>query len=140
MKFLLKHSIWLAPLITVVGFVSYYLYFARFPVLRDTPWVNLPMVTFGAVLAIAGLVRGWANSRWVRKCALSLGALFSLMVAGFLFHYVFSLSYDLPALSETTASLERAPDFTLIDANGNEVSLSDYRGRMVVISFYRGFW
>tara|TARA_R110000850_G_scaffold23366_3_gene69119 strand:- start:3338 stop:3760 length:423 start_codon:yes stop_codon:yes gene_type:complete len=140
MKFLLKHSLWLAPLITFVGFVSYYLYFARFPVLRDTPWVNLPIVTFGAVLAIAGLVRGWANSRWIRKSVLSIGTLFSLAVAGLLFYYVFSLSYDLPTLSENTASLEIAPDFTLTDANGNEVALSDYRGRTVVISFYRGFW
>lgn len=29
-----------------------------------------------------------------------------------------------------------APDFTLPDADGNEVSLSDYRGRKVVVYFY----
>ena len=29
-----------------------------------------------------------------------------------------------------------APDFTLPDADGNDVSLSDYRGRRVVVYFY----
>lgn len=31
---------------------------------------------------------------------------------------------------------DTAPDFTLLDQNGNEVSLHDYRGRNVVVYFY----
>ncbi|HZY76852.1 MAG TPA: thioredoxin-dependent thiol peroxidase [Jatrophihabitantaceae bacterium] len=31
---------------------------------------------------------------------------------------------------------DRAPDFTLPDADGNPVSLGDYRGRKVVVYFY----
>lgn len=31
---------------------------------------------------------------------------------------------------------EKAPDFTLSDQNGNAVSLSDFRGRRVVLYFY----
>jgi peroxiredoxin Q/BCP len=31
---------------------------------------------------------------------------------------------------------DRAPDFTLPDADGNDVSLADYRGRKVVVYFY----
>jgi len=31
---------------------------------------------------------------------------------------------------------EKAPEFTLPDADGNPVSLSDYRGRKVVVYFY----
>ncbi|MFC8040661.1 thioredoxin-dependent thiol peroxidase [Paenarthrobacter sp. NPDC057355] len=30
----------------------------------------------------------------------------------------------------------QAPDFTLLDADGNKVSLSDYRGRNVIVYFY----
>lgn len=30
----------------------------------------------------------------------------------------------------------KAPDFTLLDQNGNSVSLSDYRGKKVVLYFY----
>jgi peroxiredoxin Q/BCP len=31
---------------------------------------------------------------------------------------------------------DTAPDFTLLDSDGNKVSLSDYRGRQVVVYFY----
>lgn len=33
----------------------------------------------------------------------------------------------------------QAPDFTLKDTQGRQVSLSDYRGRPVVLVFTRGF-
>ena len=44
-------------------------------------------------------------------------------------------------MSETTSPArlapgDTAPDFTLPDADGNEVSLSSYRGRRVVVYFY----
>jgi len=32
-----------------------------------------------------------------------------------------------------------APDFTLLDVNGNEVRLSDFRGKYVVLAALRGF-
>jgi cytochrome oxidase Cu insertion factor (SCO1/SenC/PrrC family) len=35
---------------------------------------------------------------------------------------------------------EKAPDFALPDADGNAVRLSDFRGRIVLIDFYRGYW
>lgn len=31
---------------------------------------------------------------------------------------------------------DKAPDFTLPDENGNEVSLKDYRGKNVVLFFF----
>lgn len=43
-----------------------------------------------------------------------------------------------PTLTETTrlAPGDRAPSFTLPDADGNKVSLADYKGRRVVVYFY----
>ena len=35
---------------------------------------------------------------------------------------------------------QSAPDFTLADLNGNEVKLSDFRGRNVLLVFNRGFF
>ena len=33
-----------------------------------------------------------------------------------------------------------APDFTLLDVEGNHVTLSDFRGKKVVVVFSRGHW
>ena len=33
-----------------------------------------------------------------------------------------------------------APDFTLVDQNGKQVSLSAARGHKAVLVFYRGYW
>ena len=33
-----------------------------------------------------------------------------------------------------------APDFTLEAADGRRVALSQYRGKRVVLVFYRGYW
>lgn len=35
---------------------------------------------------------------------------------------------------------DTAPDFTLLDRHGEPVTLSDLRGRRIVLVFYRGFW
>ncbi|MBI3949317.1 MAG: redoxin domain-containing protein [Acidobacteria bacterium] len=46
----------------------------------------------------------------------------------------------MPAPTSTVLSLTVAPDFTLMDQRGQPVRLSDYRGKKVVIAFYRGYW
>jgi peroxiredoxin Q/BCP len=45
----------------------------------------------------------------------------------------------MPLDSETVAVGEQAPDFTLPAISGQDVSLSDYHGRPVVLVFLRGF-
>ncbi len=37
---------------------------------------------------------------------------------------------------ETEMTLEAAPDFTVVDGEGNEVSLSDFAGKPVVVNFW----
>ena len=39
-------------------------------------------------------------------------------------------------MSDRLSSGDQAPDFTLPDADGKQVSLADYRGRQVVLYFY----
>jgi peroxiredoxin len=45
----------------------------------------------------------------------------------------------MPVESETVPVGSQAPDFTLTSIDGQEVKLSDYRGRKVVLVFLRGF-
>ena len=43
---------------------------------------------------------------------------------------------EVKGLAEQTGNLKTAPDFTLKDANGNAVKLSDYRGKVVLLNFW----
>jgi peroxiredoxin Q/BCP len=45
----------------------------------------------------------------------------------------------MPLDSETVPVSQQAPDFTLPSISGQDVSLSDYKGRPVVLVFLRGF-
>ena len=136
-----RHAVWLGPALAFGGVVSYFMVFARFPVLRDFPWVNLPLVLAGIALSVLGL-RGALRHRsrfWVRGLA-GLGLALSLLVGVFFVVYVFVLSYALPAPTATAVSLDVAPNFELPDSQGVMHRLSDYRGSRVVIVFYRGHW
>jgi hypothetical protein len=136
-----NHLLWIGPLLTFAGGVSYFLYFARFPALRDVPWVNLPLVLAGLLLSVIALGRAFSRRAVYRGKVLgSLALAFSVLLTGLFALYVFVWSYGLPEPGEVTLSLGEAPDFTLTDQHGEPVTLSALRGRKVVLTFYRGHW
>ncbi len=136
-----NHALWAGPLLTFGGMTTYFMFFVRFPALRDVPWLNLPIVWLGLYLSGLGVWRAFGRPASYRGKILGpLGLLFSLAV-GLLFNlYIFSLSYKLPEPSAATLALDAAPGFSLPDEQGRLVDLEDLRGRKVVLVFYRGHW
>ena len=128
-----NHLIWIGTLISVFGLVSYFTTFARFPALRDFPWVNIPVVLLGFVVSMMAVRRRLSFFS-------ATGALVSTACAGLLLAYVFVLSNQLPDTDGVVAVGADAPAFALIDDEGSTVSLADLNGQPVVLAFYRGFW
>ena len=136
-----RNLAWFGPLLTVLGFVSYFLYFSRFPTLRDFPWVNLPAVVAGAALSALGTAAvfsaGAAN--WKKGLAVA-GLALSLGLGAYYPWYLFVTTADLPGEEGVVRVNQEAPSFRLLDQHGLPVALTDYRGYNVVLVFYRGHW
>lgn len=137
-----NYCAWLGPIVTFVGAVSYFLYFVRFANLRDFPWVNLPLVICGAVLSIIGFGRTFRVSGYGRASRVFAGTagLLSVALAGLFVWYIYGFSYQMPSADGVVNVSEPAPDFSLPDQNRQVVGLGDFRGRKLVITFYRGYW
>ncbi len=143
-------GIYLGFLLTVAGFLSYFMFFIRFPALRDFPWLNLPVQIAGLGLLGLGVWRAYARPTDYRgKIAAPVFSLLSLAVLGFFCYYVFSLSYHVPSANAAPQVGQAAPDFTLPDHNGQKVRLASLfspgasagaTGQYVLLVFYRGYW
>ena len=71
------------------------------------------------------------------KLTVTLLVLVILIGGGVLLYRNLSGSVDLDTLTPTAAvSEDAAPGFTVIDAEGNEVKLSEFRGKGVVLNFW----
>lgn len=128
-----NHLAWIGPVVSIVALISYFTFFARFPDLRDSAWVNILGVVVGLGLSIAAIVR--------RKSLWSVaGALLSIACATLLVGYVFVLSNQLPTSETAIRTGQAAPVFELPDQNGRTVRLTDFEGSQLLVVFYRGFW
>jgi len=135
-------SLWLGFLLVLAGFLSY-TFFAQFPITRDFPWANLSLFTVGGILLVLGLFRAFGKPQIYRGkiCGPILATLAISMFV--LFSYIFY--YELRQVPPSTGAPrvgQKAPDFTLLNQDGKEVSLSGLVGRSkaVALIFYRGFW
>jgi hypothetical protein len=66
----------------------------------------------------------------------------SISLIGLFCYMVLVLTKELPAASTAMHAGQRAPEFTLADAGGKPVALSDIlkKNRAAVLVFYRGYW
>ena len=135
--------LWAGFAVTVLAILSYFFFFLRFPVTRDVPWVTFLLFVVAAVMLWMGVSRAYGQPERYRGkisgpvlCTLS-GVLIALFC-----YLTFALGKDLPSSSGAARAGQPAPDFTLPDASGKPVALSELlkSNRAAVLIFYRGYW
>ena len=117
--------IWTGLLLAVAAVPGYFLFFARFPVTRDVPWVTWLMFAVAGWLLWVGVGRAFANSGVYRgKVAGPILAVLSLGTAVFFGYATLFASRQLPEAVSAPRVGEKAPEFTLADSRGNMVAMS----------------
>jgi hypothetical protein len=134
-------------LVCVAAFLSYPLFFARFPVTRDIPWASWLLFALGLVLAGMGIRRAYRSpERYRGRIAGPVLGVLGLAVAVLFFLTVEVYSRQLPPSTTAPHVGQKAPDFTLPDAQGKRVRLDELlrtpapAGSWVLLIFYRGYW
>lgn len=143
--------LWVGFVLTLAAFMTYVSVFVWFPITRDFPWANLLMFLIAVVLLVMGVRRGFAADRphpARSKIITSIIATLSVAVIGFFIFTVFVAARWLPPSKGAPQVGQQAPDFTLTDTTGKQVSLIELRTapidgkapKGVLLVFYRGYW
>jgi hypothetical protein len=142
--------LWLGFVLCLTGFVGY-LPLARFPVTRDVPWVSYLFFCAGAFSLGIGLKRAFGSPEQFRGKILGpVLSLISLLVIGMFCFFIFYAGKQLPHSTGAPQVGQKAPDFSLLDVNQQNVSLttllttpltgSQRPPQGVLLIFYRGYW
>ena len=143
--------LWVGFLLTLAAFFTYFTVFVWFPATRDFPWANLVLFVVAGLLLFTGVRRGFAPDRphpTRSKIVTSIVGLLGLAVFAFFVFAVFIAARWLPASTGAPHVGQRAPDFTLADTTGRQVSLNELltspingsAPKGVLLVFYRGYW
>lgn len=142
-------QIWAGFLVSIVAFLSYTIFFVNFPVTRDFPWANLLLFAIAVVLLFLGIRRSFAPGRsLLSKIVGSILAVLGILVFGFFIFAIFILARQLPASAAAPKVGQKAPEFSMVDSNGKQVSLAELLStpvngkapKGVLLIFYRGYW
>jgi Na+/proline symporter len=143
--------IWIGFLLCVVGFLSYFFFFVRYPVTRDVPWANFLILGAGFVFLGSGLWRAFGRSQEYKGKILGpiLGFL-GFSVAAFFCFAIFFATKQLPKSTGAPKVGQKAPEFNLVDTDRKQVSLASLLAtplpnsatppKGVFLIFYRGYW
>lgn len=143
--------LWAGFLLCVVGVVSYFPLFVRWPITRDVPWVNFLLLAAGLVLLASAIKRAFGQPQQYRGKILGpiLGFL-GIAVAGLFCFLIFYAGKQLPKSAEAPLVGQKAPEFVLADTDNKQVSLASLMAtpmtnsqaapKGVLLIFYRGYW
>ncbi|MFP6663296.1 MAG: hypothetical protein VCC00_03730 [Deltaproteobacteria bacterium] len=134
----LARGVWLGPLVAVIGLVTYFTIFYRWPLTRDLPWLNFLVIAAGIALAFSGM-RASPGTGWRAGVArLAVGV--SLLPAALLAWYSFVFSAQMPATDLAAGPGTELPALILLDDKGDAFHLGMAGEKRALIVFYRGFW
>ena len=133
--------LWVGFVIAIGGLFSYE-FFAQFPITRDFPWANLLLFGIGATLLLIGLCRAFGRPQLYRGKVFGLiFAVISLLLFAFFAYEIFYVLKEVPLSAQAPRIGEKAPEFTLPDQRGKQVTLTDLLSpNGAVLIFYRGHW
>ena len=142
-------QLWAGFLLSVFAFMSYPTIFAQWPITRDFPWANILLFLIAIVLLFFGLRRAFGPGRgMISRIGAIVLAVMSVAALTFFILVAFVASTWLPASSAAPQVGQWAPEFSLTDSTGKQVSLTGLRTaqtgsvptRGILLIFYRGYW
>jgi hypothetical protein len=137
-------SLWIGFLFVIAAFFSFG-FFSQFPITRDFPWVNFLLFGVAGIFLVVGLFRAFGRPQIYRgKIFGSILALLSLLMFTAFAYISLVVVRQVPASAGAPRVGQKAPEFTLSDADGKPVALADLLSmpntRAAVLIFYRGHW
>ena len=117
--------VWIGFVFAVAGLFSFE-FFARFPITRDFPWANFLLFGIGLALLVVGLFRAFGRPQVYRgKIFGSIFAAIAVLGVASFSYVIFYVLHQVPASVGAPRVGQKAPDFILLDQNGNPVGLGD---------------
>src|SRR4030095_10731591 len=141
-------QIWAGFILSLVAGFSYPFVFVRWPITRELPWANLILFAIAIVLLFLGLRRAFKpDKRIISKLFSSLAAVFGVFMLAAVVFIIFVMGSGLPPSCAAPQVGQKAPDFTLTDANDKPVTLTqllteplnNQPPKAVLLIFYRGY-
>ncbi len=129
--------------LTLASAFSYVLFFYRFPITRDVPWVSFLLFIVAGWLLAAGLKRAFGQpERYRGKVSGVILSTLSMALIGLFCYSTFVLTKDIPSSSYALRAGQQAPAFTLFDASRKPVVLAELlkTHKAALLIFYRGYW
>lgn len=141
-------ALWLGLILAIMSLLSQGLFFLKISGQNALPWLSLALATVAVILVLVGVKRAFLQPQLYRgKVAGSIiTAISVLLFAVAVFAFVHARK--LPGTAGVPQVGQKAPDFTLADTNGQEVSLANLLStpvgnahpKAVLLVFYRGYW
>ena len=141
-------AVWLGLVLATAALLSQGLFFLKVPGQNALPWLSLVLATVAVVLVLVGVKRAFFEPKLYRGKV--VGSIITVISVLFLAMtvFVFVTARKLPGTAGVPQVGQKAPDFTLADTNGQQISLAQLLStpvgnahpKAVLLVFYRGYW